>query len=83
MAKNRPAGTLIIAFLFAAIPLTVWRIYAWNPWLPLVPIPMYGVKMILGRCFNKKIGGYTGDCLGAIQQTTELIGYMALTGIIY
>jgi adenosylcobinamide-GDP ribazoletransferase len=31
-----------------------------------------------GRYFSHKIGGYTGDCLGAVQQVTEVVFYMTL-----
>ncbi|MEM6748789.1 MAG: adenosylcobinamide-GDP ribazoletransferase, partial [Pseudomonadota bacterium] len=29
--------------------------------------------------FERKLGGYTGDCLGAVQQVSELGIYLALT----
>jgi adenosylcobinamide-GDP ribazoletransferase len=32
----------------------------------------------MGRYFFYKIGGYTGDCLGAVQQSTEVVFYMTL-----
>lgn len=32
----------------------------------------------LGRYFYKRIGGYTGDCLGAAQQINEVVYYMTL-----
>lgn len=36
------------------------------------------LRLLLGRYFLKRIGGYTGDCLGAIQQVTEIGFYLAL-----
>jgi adenosylcobinamide-GDP ribazoletransferase len=30
----------------------------------------------LARYFKKWIGGYTGDCLGAVQQVTEIVTYL-------
>ncbi|MBB6463718.1 adenosylcobinamide-GDP ribazoletransferase [Flammeovirga kamogawensis] len=33
----------------------------------------------LGHYFKKKIGGYTGDCLGATQQLTEVFIYLLLS----
>ena len=35
------------------------------------------VAFILGQYFKKRIGGYTGDCLGAVQQVTEVCLYLA------
>ena len=32
----------------------------------------------LARKFIGRIGGYTGDCLGAIQQVTEVVFYLSL-----
>jgi adenosylcobinamide-GDP ribazoletransferase len=31
----------------------------------------------LAAYFNKWIGGYTGDCLGAVQQVTEIVFYLS------
>ncbi|HEY3431443.1 MAG TPA: adenosylcobinamide-GDP ribazoletransferase [Rhodocyclaceae bacterium] len=36
------------------------------------------VTVLAGRYFRKHIGGYTGDCLGATQQLTEVAFYMGL-----
>ena len=36
----------------------------------------------IGRYFFHKIGGYTGDCLGAIQQITEVVLYMTLAAFL-
>ena len=33
---------------------------------------------IAARYFLRRIGGYTGDCLGATQQVTELAFYLGL-----
>ncbi|MBC3886596.1 adenosylcobinamide-GDP ribazoletransferase [Undibacterium griseum] len=32
----------------------------------------------MARLFVRKIGGYTGDCLGAVQQVTEVVFYLGL-----
>lgn len=33
---------------------------------------------LAGRYFHRHIGGYTGDCLGATQQLTEVVFYLGL-----
>lgn len=33
---------------------------------------------LIGRYFRRRIGGYTGDCLGATQQVTEIAAYIVL-----
>jgi len=32
----------------------------------------------LGRLFVRRLGGYTGDCLGAVQQLAEALAYVAV-----
>ena len=32
----------------------------------------------LARLFKRRLGGYTGDCLGAVQQASELMFYYGL-----
>jgi adenosylcobinamide-GDP ribazoletransferase len=52
-------------------------------WLPL---PQVLVALLLvaltaalaARYFLRRIGGYTGDCLGAVQQACELAFYLGL-----
>ena len=34
--------------------------------------------LLLGRMFQRRIGGYTGDCLGAVQQVAEVAWYAGL-----
>lgn len=36
------------------------------------------IRWYLGRLFTRKIGGYTGDCLGAAQQMMEVAIYLGL-----
>ena len=45
-------------------------------------VPIAAVAVIaLGFYFRHRIGGYTGDCLGATQQLSELIIYFSLVAI--
>lgn len=37
------------------------------------------VTVMAARHFQRRIGGYTGDCLGAVQQLSELAVYVALS----
>jgi adenosylcobinamide-GDP ribazoletransferase len=65
------AGELILAFLLAFAPF----VFLPRPFL-LVIIPVLYTTYVLTRYFKKWIGGYTGDCLGAIQQVIELVVYL-------
>lgn len=46
--------------------------------LTFAVIPVFISALFLGRYWKKWIGGYTGDCLGATQQITELIFYFTV-----
>jgi len=77
-SKSRPVtsrrlsiGELILALLLGVLPLAF---FPWPFWLVIVPAGYISFEMV--RYFKKWIGGYTGDCLGAIQQVTELAVYL-------
>jgi adenosylcobinamide-GDP ribazoletransferase len=38
--------------------------------------------LLLARWFKRRIGGYTGDCLGAAQQVTEVVFYLSVTALL-
>jgi adenosylcobinamide-GDP ribazoletransferase len=63
----------------------IWLIPAFllfqNYWFLLVIIPVYLMKMYLAKYFTKWVGGYTGDCLGATQQVTEVITLLFCLGL--
>jgi len=74
LAKSITAKEIIPAVLFGLIPLLFFQrieiIYA-------LILPLLGT-FFLRRYFHKWIGGYTGDCLGATQQVTEVLFYLSL-----
>jgi adenosylcobinamide-GDP ribazoletransferase len=52
----------------------------WHPWW-LVAVPVaYLVRLGLGRWFRRRLGGYTGDCLGAAQQILEVVTLLVVLG---
>ena len=60
-----------LSILIALVP------FVFLPWRFLgVILPMLYATYALSKYFKKWIGGYTGDCLGAIQQVTELVFYL-------
>ena len=72
LANHRqPLTGLLITILFALAP------FAFLPWaFLLVILPALYTTYEMSRYFTKWIGGYTGDCLGAIQQVTEIVIYL-------
>jgi adenosylcobinamide-GDP ribazoletransferase len=77
-SKSRPLtsrrlspGELVYAVLLGVLPLAF---FPWPFWLVILPAGYTTYGMI--KYFKKWIGGYTGDCLGAIQQVTEISIYL-------
>ena len=60
--------------LVIAVPLLLWDSAA--AWVAVVTSLI--ASLGLARYFYRRIGGYTGDCLGATQQITEAVIYLTL-----
>jgi adenosylcobinamide-GDP ribazoletransferase len=72
VAQRMSAGALLCAFVFG-LPWLFWPDWrAGLATLVVLAVLRYG----LGRYFVKRIGGYTGDCLGLAQQVFELAIYL-------
>ena len=72
LAKSITFKEIIPAVFFGLAPLLLFqRIDI----LLVLILPLLGT-FFLRRYFHKWIGGYTGDCLGAAQQVTELLFYL-------
>lgn len=69
IAKKLTLKNFIISSIWLVPALLLFQ----NWWIFLVIVPVYAMKMYLAKYFTKWIGGYTGDCLGATQQVTEII----------
>lgn len=74
--KGKPVN-LVLAGIFTLIPLVALTCYLEQPVLLLIVIPVLLFSWYLGAYFKKWIGGYTGDCLGAVQQLTEVTVYLS------
>ncbi len=72
LAGNSVSRTsLLVAIILALVPFVLL------PWyFSVVVVPALVVTYGMYRWFFKWIGGYTGDCLGAIQQVTEITVYL-------
>ena len=78
VSKSKPLATrmsrkgLAVAAFFGIAPLMLLQdaVYV------LVLIPLVLFKWGIGKYFVKWIGGYTGDCLGAVQQFSEVLFYL-------
>lgn len=66
--------SVIFAIIFSVLPLFLFQ----TPFVFVLLFPIYVVKIVLTKFFYKWIGGYTGDCLGAIQQISEIVFYIGI-----
>ena len=73
VASRKPSVIdLSVAIIAAGIP------FIFTSWQFLLAVaPAIWIAFSLAKYFKKWIGGYTGDCLGAIQQVSELTFYLA------
>lgn len=83
VAQGITSGQLTIAALLGLLPLLVLVAYT-GLWIYLTfLIPLALVRWRFIRFFDKWIGGYTGDCLGAVQQVAEVIIYLSFVSLIW
>jgi len=64
---------LIVAGVFGFAPIFLLGLKYF-----LVLIPLFIIRQVVGHYLNKRIGGFTGDTLGAFQQITELAFYVSV-----
>lgn len=69
---------VLIVLILTAINSDIFSLTA--VWITLVPAIL--TALACRRYFLKRIGGYTGDCLGACQQLSELSIYLYLCWLI-
>ena len=73
LASNKlRSGELVLAIVSAALPMLCLPF----SFLLAIPVMLIGTILMI-RYFEKWIGGYTGDCLGAIQQVSEILFYFS------
>jgi len=73
VAQNMTGGELCVAVLIAGIPLYWCGVHA----IAGIVCSLL-VLFILARWFIRRLGGFTGDTLGATQQLTEIVFYLAV-----
>ncbi|MEN9908700.1 MAG: hypothetical protein RLZZ540_1849 [Bacteroidota bacterium] len=75
IAQNYTWKEVFGSFFFGLLPLLVLAIFHWQIMFVLIPVFLF--RFFLARYFQKWIGGYTGDCLGATQQVCEVVFYLS------
>ena len=77
VAQRLSNRDLLVAGVFALLPLLVFPHW----WLISGVLPALLMRLYLGYYFNRHLGGYTGDCLGATQQLGELAMILGVLGL--
>ncbi|TKG93691.1 adenosylcobinamide-GDP ribazoletransferase [Puteibacter caeruleilacunae] len=74
IARKLKPNLFALALIAGVAPITLFgdMIYF------LILIPQLVTLWLMARWFNKWIGGYTGDCLGALQQVCEVVCYISI-----
>ncbi|WP_143308003.1 adenosylcobinamide-GDP ribazoletransferase [Chitinophaga vietnamensis] len=76
VSKGITGADLAIAGVFGLLPFFLAIICLQNYTLLLVLPALLLVRWYMARLMRKWIGGYTGDCLGAMQQVAETVIYL-------
>lgn len=74
LTKGFGPGALLWATV-SALPALLWP--DWRAGIAVAAV-LLGLRLVLGRWFMRRLGGYTGDCLGMAQQLFELTMYLVM-----
>ena len=80
VARRMSSGEFLFASLCGLAPLAVLTGLRLLPWQAALTglVPSLLSTLYLARLFVRRIGGYTGDCLGAVQQLSEAGFYLGV-----
>jgi adenosylcobinamide-GDP ribazoletransferase len=79
IAQNYTWREVVGAFFFGLLPLIALSYFQYQ--ILLVLIPVFLCRFFMARYFQKWIDGYTGDCLGAVQQVCEVVFYLSVIAL--
>lgn len=73
LASPPTVAGMITGVVFGLLPMLLLPVHAWLALLPVLLVwAWFSFKL------KRRLGGYTGDCLGAMQQLTELAFYLGI-----
>lgn len=84
IAMHLSFNSLAILTLTAVIlllSLIFLNIIVWQTAVIIIAVLLI-LRSVLVRWFKRQLGGYTGDCLGAAQQLSEVVIYLTLVGLL-
>jgi adenosylcobinamide-GDP ribazoletransferase len=80
LAQHMSAAEFLIALVSVSVPVMLMLALKLLPWTACLMglLAMLAASVWLAALFVRRIGGYTGDCLGAVQQLAEVAFYLGL-----
>jgi adenosylcobinamide-GDP ribazoletransferase len=80
LAQQMTSAEFAVATLTCALPAACVLAAGWMTPAALAAavLASAAAALWLGRLFVRRLGGYTGDCLGAVQQLAEALAYVAV-----
>jgi len=80
LAQEMTGAEFAIAACCAALPAALLGWLGYLPWSAILGGAVAAAvgALWLARKFARRLGGYTGDCLGAVQQVSEVLLYLAV-----
>jgi adenosylcobinamide-GDP ribazoletransferase len=80
LAQHMSTAELLIAIVTTSVPILVVGLTGWLSWYGILAGIAAAVLAAfwLSKIFLRRIGGYTGDCLGAVQQVAEVAFYLGV-----
>lgn len=72
-----PAGMVIATLWLLPFVGLLWS----APWWALAVVPVFAARLVMARWYERRLGGYTGDCLGAMQQVIELVTLLTVLAL--
>ena len=83
LAQHMSSSEFLIAALTVAVPIAALVWLGAMPWYAMLAAMLAAavVTIWFARLLVRRIGGYTGDCLGAVQQAAEVSIYLAVLAL--
>lgn len=80
LAHRLTAAELLFSAIATAVPMALSGYAGWLSWAAILAgmATAAASALWLAAFFLRRIGGYTGDCLGAVQQVAEMAFYLAI-----
>ena len=82
MAQPVDGLALAVALMWAALVAVAASLYLPAAALAAAALATVAVTLWMARWLRQRLGGYTGDALGATQQFSELVVYLALLAVL-